>query len=113
MLALEHCLCLGVRFPVCEGVLHELCDFLCCRRRVGCRRVLQTPLCLHAPTWCCAPLQVLEILDATPGVPKVTPVFVSLDPNRDSLAQMKHYKQGGCGASPVRSRMHGHNAALQ
>lgn len=49
------------------------------------------------PPWSCASLvlvQVLELLDATPGLPKVTPVFISLDPNRDSLTQMKHYQQG-------------------
>ena len=39
-------------------------------------------------------LQVVDALDSIPGLPKVTPVFVSLDPHRDSLTQMKHYKQG-------------------
>lgn len=35
--------------------------------------------------------EVLQKLDATPGAPAVKPLFVSLDPRRDSLRQLKHY----------------------
>lgn len=38
--------------------------------------------------------RILDLLDKDRGAPPVRPVFISVDPDRDNVAQMRHYAQG-------------------
>ncbi len=39
--------------------------------------------------------KILDALDKERGMPPVRPVFISVDPDRDNVAQLRHYAQGG------------------
>lgn len=38
--------------------------------------------------------RILDLLDKERGAPPVRPVFISVDPDRDNVAQLRHYAQG-------------------
>lgn len=54
----------------------------------------------HCPDICPNELvrigSVLDKLSADANAPEVTPLFVTVDPRRDTIAQMQAYKQGTC-----------------
>ncbi|EWM26726.1 sco1 family protein [Nannochloropsis gaditana] len=52
----------------------------------------------HCPDICPSELvkvgKILDSLDREPNLPVVRPVFISVDPDRDNVGQLRHYAQG-------------------
>ncbi len=52
----------------------------------------------HCPDICPSELvkvgKILDLLDKERGLPMVRPVFISVDPDRDNVGQLRHYAQG-------------------
>lgn len=52
----------------------------------------------HCPDICPSELvkvgRILDLLDKEQSLPMVRPVFISVDPDRDNVGQLRHYAQG-------------------
>lgn len=83
------CMCVYALLCVCDVCMCVHVSALVCVCGV-CACVCEAALCVFV----CVCRQALTMLDAQTNLPKVTPIFISLDPHRDTVDQMHTYAQG-------------------